>query len=368
MHPTSFSQMIGNETIKRQLASMVSKRAIGHALLFAGPDGIGKSLFAWALAASVLAEYDPGKDHARKIQTGQHPDIHVYRPEGKLGLHSIQSMRQLSEEVSLPPFESSWKVFIIHEADRMLSYSANALLKTFEEPPPRTIIILLSRSQAVLMPTILSRCSTLHFQALSEELIEAALKERGLLDHAKRAQIARHAQGSLGRALRLVEQGDAFRSTVLDLLAQGRLGNYRLLRESIQSLSEKVEAAKKQAEDAAKEEFGKTQADQLSALQRNAIEKELEGIAAMALAQESQAIFDLILSWYRDLQVLLLGGQPSQLANPDYMAALEQAVQRGEYQPLNQVYEAVEEAYLTLQRSTPIALCLETLLLKLDRV
>ncbi len=81
-------------------------------------------------------------------------------------------MRQLSEEIYLPPYEANWKVFIIHDADRMLSYSANALLKTFEEPPPRTLIILLSRSQASLLPTIVSRCYTLHFQNLPSSLIQ----------------------------------------------------------------------------------------------------------------------------------------------------------------------------------------------------
>ena len=141
MNPWCFSQIIGNEEIKKRLTRMLSKRAIGHALLFSGPDGIGKSLFAWAFAAQLMAEYDPEIDHARKIQSGQHPDIHIYRPEGKIGLHSIQSLRQLSQEVHLPPYEASWKVFIIHDADRMLSYSANTLLKTFEEPPPRTVII-----------------------------------------------------------------------------------------------------------------------------------------------------------------------------------------------------------------------------------
>lgn len=368
MHPTNFSQIIGNEAIKRQLSAMVSKRAIGHALLFAGQQGIGKSLFAWALAASVMSEYDPGRDHARKIQAGLHPDIHVYRPEGKLGLHSIQSLRQLSQEVSLPPFEASWKVFIIHDADRMLSYSANALLKTFEEPPPRTIIILLSRSQMALMPTILSRCSTFHFQSLPADLIEKELKERKLLDDTSRPGIARLAQGSLGRALRLAEHGDGFRTEILNLLAKGRLGNYKVLRESILALVEKVEAAKKQAEDHAKEELCQSQGENLSALQKSAIEKELEGMTALALAQEAQAIFELILSWTRDLHVLLLGGRPADLVNPDYLMDLEQAVQRGEVQPLDQVYKAVEEAYLTLQRSTPLSLCLETLLLKLDRI
>jgi DNA polymerase-3 subunit delta' len=369
MHPTCFSQIIGNVEIKNQLARMVSKRAIGHAFLFAGPEGVGKSLFAWALAARLLHEYEPEKDHAKKIANGQHPDVHIYRPEGKLGLHSIQALRELSDEVHLPPFEASWKVFIIHDAERMLSYSANALLKTFEEPPPRTLIILISRSQSALLPTIVSRCCTLHFQLISPQLMHDFLKQRfPELEEATCNNIVRQAQGSLGRALKLASQGDAVRAALLRLLAQGPLANYRALQEGIQSISEQIESAKKQAEEKAKGELYRVPNDQLSVQQQHALEKELEGLTALALTQEAQTIFEWILSWYRDLHLLLLGGSFSHLSNPDFQGELEQAVQRGDFKPLDQVYQAVENAHLALQRSTPLPLCLENLFLKLDRV
>ncbi len=129
---TSFSQLVGNDFVKSCLQRMLDKKAVGHALLFAGIDGIGKSLFAQAVAASLMLEEDPDGKHRSKIEKGIHPDIHLYRPEGKLGLHSMQALRQMCEEVYLPPYEANCKVFIIHEADRMLSYSANALLKTLK--------------------------------------------------------------------------------------------------------------------------------------------------------------------------------------------------------------------------------------------
>lgn len=368
MNPTCFSQIIGNEEIKKQLDRMMTKKAIGHALLFAGPSGIGKSLFAWALAAQMMKQDDPEKNHSRKIAAGHHPDIHIYRPEGKLGLHSIHALRQLSEEVCLPPYEASQKFFIIHDADRMLSYSANALLKTFEEPPPRTVIILLSRSQTALLPTILSRCCTLHFQSLSPHLIQEFLKQRYQLDDAVSDKIARQAQGSLGRAIKLAMHGDTIRAALLHLLAQGIFVNYRSFQEGIQTISDQAEIAKKQAEEEAKEELYKISADHFSVQQQHALEKELEGLVALALTQEAQALFEYILSWYRDLQLILLGAPASYLSHPDFQFELEQAVQRGEFKPLDQVYEAIEHAYLALQRSTPLALCIENLFLKLNRV
>lgn len=370
MNPICFDQIIGNEAVKKQLNCMLSKGAIGHALLFAGPEGIGKSLFAWALAAQVMTKYDnSGKDHLRKIKSGQHPDVHVYRPEGKLGLHSIQSLRQLSEEVNLPPYEASWKFFIIHDAERMLSYSANALLKTFEEPPPRTMMILLSRSQTALLPTVVSRCCPVYFHSIEDCLIHDFLNQNDSLDDASRIRIVRQAQGSLGRAVRLVGQGDAIRNDLFHLLAHSPLENYRSLQESVQGLSEQIDLAKKLIEETAKKELNKVYVDQqLSAQQHHALEKELEGLTALAQAQEAQALFEMILFWYRDIHLLLLGGHPNNLMNPDFQPHLEQVIQRGEFKPLNQVYQFVEEAYLALQRSTPLTLCLENLFLKLDLV
>lgn len=369
MNPTCFSEIIGNEDVKNRLKRMISKKAIGHALLFAGPEGVGKGLFAWALAASVIGA---GSDHCEsdlsKIRMGMHPDVHIYRPEGKLGLHSLHSLRQLSEEVHLPPYEANWKVFIIHDADRMLSYSANALLKTFEEPPARTLIILLSRSPAALLPTIISRCSTLHFRALPSSLVQGYLKERYSLDDLSVNKIVRQSQGSLGRAVRLVEEGDGSRSYLLKLLAQGGFQDYKALQEGVQFLSEQVEAAKKHVEEAAKGELSKLYKDQLSLQQQHALEKELEGVVALVLTQEARFLFEHLLSWYRDMHLLLVGGDVSFLFNPDFQEEIEQAVQRGAVKPLEQVYQAVEDAYLSLQRSTSLSLCLENLLLKLDHI
>jgi hypothetical protein len=118
----------------------------------------------------------------------------------------------------------------------------------------------------------------------------------------------------------------------------------------------------------AKEELYKVPVDQISAQQQHILEKEMEGLISIALNQEAQILLEHILSWYRDLQLLLLGSDPSHLINLDYVEQLEQAVQRGDFKPMDQVCQAVEETYLALQRSTSFAHSLETLLLKLDRV
>src|SRR5579883_1219107 len=137
--------------------------ALPPVLLFHGPSPSKTS------AAEKLAY--------RLLQSEKSPDFHPIFPD-KNGLHSIQSIRELIRETALPPFEAKGKVFLIHEADKMLPTSSNALLKTLEEPPPATWFILLSGDKSALLPTILSRCRMFYFADATldkEETPETAL-------------------------------------------------------------------------------------------------------------------------------------------------------------------------------------------------
>lgn len=358
---TDYTHLIGNEPIKQYLSRMVEKNAIANSLLFAGPSGVGKSLFANALALQSIGQ-------GKIIQT-PHPDIHHYQPEGKLGLHSIQSLRQLIDEVHLPPYESPKKVFIIHDADRMLSYSANALLKTFEEPPPQTIIILLSQAPSALLPTIRSRCRTVHFHAIGQQEIASFLKQRYSITEEVAACYASQAHGSIGRAIELFDRGgDPTRKLILDILSRGHLGLYRQLTDAVKSVAEQVDAIRKEAEDRARKEKEGFQSEYMSAVQQHAIEKELEGAVTVSFMNEARAIFDHLLSWYRDIHLLQLNGDDQFLMNADYRDLLVQAMRRGDVIPPEKVQKIIEEAILSLQRSTGFNICLENVFLKLNLI
>lgn len=365
MKPTDFSQLIGNDAIKQYLQKMIDRKAIANSLLFSGPNGIGKSLFAQVLAAKLMSENDPQGIQKSKIESGNYPDIYHYRPEGKLGVHSMQSLRQFSEDVYLPPYESAWKIFIVHEAERMLSYSANALLKTFEEPPPYAIIILLSSSAESLLPTIVSRCRTVYFQAVSQLEIQEFLQGRYQLEEEKAKKLAILAQGSLSAAVHLAEKGHANRDMLFDILAKGNLKTYKSLTTVVGTLVEQIEASKKQIEQEAKEQLYKAPLENLSAHQQQLLEKELEGIVAIEQNQEAHILFNSILSWYRDLHLLLNGGDIQYLMNPDYVEQLEQALQRGYLIDIEHVQKVIEEARQALHRSMSLQVCLESLVLKL---
>lgn len=366
MNPTCFSQLVGNSEIKCCLEKMLEKKAVANSMLFAGPEGVGKSQFAYVLASKLICAHDPEGHHLLKMRKGVHPDLHVYRPEGKLGLHTIQSLRELGEEVHLPPYEAQWKVFIIHEADRMLSYSANALLKTFEEPPSHTLIILVSDAPASIIPTILSRCRTIRFQTVSQTEIENFLSLKYQLAAEKILTTAQLAQGSLGRAVHLAENcTGTLRTSLLTFISNAPFQTYKELSVAAASIAEQVENTRQKAEENAKGELCKVPTESLTALQQQAIEKELEGISTLAFFNEAQSLFAQLLSWYRDLEFLQLGGNRSLLLNRDHEEGLERALQRGHLLSISHVQTLIAEAQLSLQRSTSLTLCLENLFLKL---
>lgn len=344
-----FDTLIGNDNVKQRLTRMVESGTVGQSLLFAGPEGIGKSLFAEQL----------GKHLLKSAGSSKFSDLNIYRPEGKIGMHSIESMRRFSEEVYLSPMEGSKKVFIIHEADRMLPYSANALLKTFEEPALDTVIILLSSRPDKLLPTIRSRCRTVLFTPISKEAITAFLIEKGVepSEADKRAHLS---AGSLGRAL---AETNPLRSQILDILSGPKWQTWNELSQSAQAISKEIEEEQKALRDAIPEEN-----PEMTASQKQAIEKEIEGTLAMRLFSYASEIFTVTLGWFRDLELIHSGGCRQHLIHIDREKELAASHERGERLPLEAVTKAIREAQTALERSTPFTNILETLFLKLERL
>lgn len=365
MTALDFSQLVGNESIKIYLKRMIERQTVANSLLFAGPDGIGKSLFAHAFAAALICQNDPHGHHKKKIDSGNHPDILHYRPEGKLGVHNMQSLRQLCDEAHIPPYEAKKKIIIIHEAERMLGYSANALLKTFEEPPLFTVIILLSSQPSSLIPTILSRCRTLYFHALSQEEIRFFLKRQLGREDEQIEKIAMQSSGSIAKAMSLIEDGESSIRRELFLLLKSHFNTYKEMLAAVTALTEHIETIKKQAEQTAKDTLYKIPSDNMTAPMQHALEKELEGIVSISQVQTSTHLFELILSWYRDLYLMRIGCDKQYLINFDYVNDLEEIVQQGHLLDFDDVQKFLEEAKVALQRSMSLQVCLESLFLKL---
>jgi DNA polymerase-3 subunit delta' len=221
-----FSSLIGNEQLKQLLQRGVTQDRIAQGLLFSGPRGVGKHQFALALAQALNCDrvfanrggsaaseaLAPDEKLAagdacgqcipcRKIAAGEHSDVETYRPDGQF--IKIDQMRELSEKAQYRPYEGRRRVYIIDEAERLRLEAANSILKTLEEPPDCTALVLVTSKPYALLDTIRSRCLMLNFAPLAEGELETYLTAAGKLSGADAALVARLASGSIGEALEI---------------------------------------------------------------------------------------------------------------------------------------------------------------------
>ena len=201
-----FNAIIGHDRPISILKRTVANKMLAHAYLFSGETGIGKKMTALALAAAVNCANPQGENgcgecpSCRMIAAGGHPDVHTLGPDG--AEIKIDQIRQVQAELSLRPFQGEKKILIVDDADCMNTASANAFLKTLEEPPGDACIILVSAMPQSLLPTIRSRCQEVTFLPLPRHVLAKALVSRGLSEEDGRF-LAALSQGSMGRALEM---------------------------------------------------------------------------------------------------------------------------------------------------------------------
>src|SRR5215510_8937055 len=231
----SFAKLIGNQRNKEILQRLLKNGRINSTLIFAGPDGVGKRQFALAFAKAVNCQKAgayalDGCDECpvcRRIDAGSYGDVTVIRPDGQF--IKIGQTREMAGEVYFGPREGRHRFFIIEEADRLREEAANSLLKTLEEPPPTSTIILLTARPDALLLTIRSRAQRLNFTTLSVAEMEKYLSENYPRPAPDTALLARITEGRIGQATAFdlsVYRQD--RRTLVELLELAAGGENRL--------------------------------------------------------------------------------------------------------------------------------------------
>ncbi len=163
--------LAGQDRVVATLQRAIARGRVPHALLFSGPPGAPLVDAALALASALNCQMAPGAGcgecvSCAKIAQGIHPDVVTLVREGAANIVPIESVRsQVIARVALPPHEAEVRVFVVEEATAMAPPAANALLKTLEEPPPRTLFVLCTTAPEQLLPTIRSRCQRVRFAA-----------------------------------------------------------------------------------------------------------------------------------------------------------------------------------------------------------
>ncbi|MGL5820860.1 MAG: DNA polymerase III subunit delta' [Sarcina sp.] len=203
------NSIIGHTEVLNRFITSRSKNALAHAHLIVGEDGIGKSLLAKALAASILGVED----------RDSHVDIVHYKT--KENSFKIANVREIISEVSKKPFEGDKKVIILYDGQKMTIEAQNALLKTIEEPPIGVYIIILTTSLDLILDTIKSRCQVCKLTPLSgDELLEFINRDYGYIEDEKKKALIAFSQGIPGRIDKFINDKsfDLLRNFVLDIL------------------------------------------------------------------------------------------------------------------------------------------------------
>ena len=236
----AFVDLLGQETAVDLLCQAIAKQRIAPAYLFAGPAGVGRRLAAARFAECLLAEIGAGRSNLRRrIEDRNHPDLlwvePTYLHKGKtvtaaeaeaLDLKRksppqirLEQIRDIARFLSRPTLEASRAVVIIEGAETMAESPANGLLKTLEEPGQATLILLATDS-ANLLPTIVSRCQTIPFRRLSQEIVTAILQRTNYGEILQHANIMSMAQGSPGQVIAAWEQLQTIPSELISALHQ----------------------------------------------------------------------------------------------------------------------------------------------------
>src|SRR5215467_3019388 len=317
-----FSEIIGHGKQLDTLRSALVQGRLHHAYLFVGPEGVGKRTIALSLARAIHCSDRPGDfcdqcANCARIEASNHPDVRFIGPLPDKKEISIQQIREIEKELNFRSFSGGRKIAVIDPATLMNLSAQNALLKTLEEPPQNSILILIASNSGGLLPTLRSRCLRLSFGPLRRDLLAGFLAAKGTAAETVNL-LSAISGGSLGTAMRIDgEDLREKRQLWSGLLSALKAGDYRAATETAEALSSNKE--------------------------------------------ETSKFLEWAETWYRDLLIHTVTQDSKDIINLDLLAQIEEHCAHGDIEHLLSLLAQTAAASAQIQRNFNRRMVLEDL-------
>lgn len=366
--------------LKRSLAS----GRLAHAHLFYGPDGVGKELTAKNFAKLLNCRSASGGEacdfceDCAAAEKHTHPDIIWLRPQGPGRMIRIGdpvnpekgTVRHFQRLIALKPYMGKWKVGIFAEAHTLQKDAAGALLKTLEEPPAGTVLILVTSRPDMLLPTIVSRCQALRFEAMTEGALEGILRNDYSLSQAEAKELSRLAEGRLGEAVRALREGRLSEARELaSRLADGDRGYWGAVSGLLGAIDGSVLRSEETvAWELAEKGVGARRDKEPSAAAAGDavdVEEQVAAFTAGEIRRRQEELLKELLVWHRDIMVWKLTGSGALLVGAGGNEAVARAAAGMGLDRIRESIRRIETALRSVRGNTDFHTVVENLLVQL---
>ena len=323
----NFKDIIGQESIKKHLQTAIKTGNLSHAYIINGEYGSGRQTIASALAKTIQCQSKTDDTDAcgvctscKQAESHNHPDI-KYITHDKTSISVNDIREQLNNDISIKPYSSEYKIYIIPDANKMTEQAQNALLKTIEEPPVYAIIILLTENCDSLLPTIRSRCVTLTMNPVEKDKICTYLENKFELEPEQAQIAANYCQGNIGKAIRFASSSDfiEMKNQVLKLLKNLDSMDIASIIDTIKEFS----------------------------THKNDINDYL----------------DLMLLWYRDVLMFKVTKDANLLLYSDEYSAISEQATKRDYENIENIIAAIDKAKVRLKANVNFDVTIELMIL-----
>lgn len=323
----NFKDIIGQESIKKHLQTAIKTGNLSHAYIINGEYGSGRQTIASALTKTIQCQSKTDDTDAcgvctscKQAESHNHPDI-KYITHDKTSISVNDIREQLNNDISIKPYSSEYKIYIIPDANKMTEQAQNALLKTIEEPPVYAIIILLTENCDSLLPTIRSRCVTLTMNPIEKDKICTYLENKFQLEPEQAQIAANYCQGNIGKAIRFASSSDfiEMKNQVLKLLKNLDSMDIASIIDTIKEFS----------------------------THKNDINDYL----------------DLMLLWYRDVLMFKVTKDANLLLYSDEYSAISEQATKRDYENIENIIAAIDKAKVRLKANVNFDVTIELMIL-----